>query len=46
MQSITQQKPQSAAQTTKWLRRVGTTGFIFFFAKGVIWLIVAAWAVN
>ena len=45
MQFMTQQKSQGATLSNKWLRRAGTTGLIFFFAKGVAWIIVAAWAV-
>ena len=45
MQTKTQKKPECAILTTKWLRRIGVTGLIFFFAKGLAWIIVAAWVV-
>ena len=32
-------------QNNKWLQRAGTTGFVFFFVKGLAWIIAVAWAV-
>ncbi len=26
----------------RWIRRMGVVGFLFFFAKGLLWLIVPA----
>jgi len=31
--------------TATWIKRVGFWGFIFFLAKGLLWLIVPALAV-
>lgn len=45
MKPITHQKPQSAALTNKWLRRACTTGFVFFLAKGLVWVVAAIWVV-
>ena len=36
---------QNHIQSNKWLRRIFTTGFVFFFVKGLAWIAVAAWAV-
>lgn len=30
---------------TNWLRRLGVAGFVFFLAKGLVWIIAAAWIV-
>lgn len=27
---------------TNWVRRIGAFGFLFFFAKGLVWLALAA----
>jgi len=27
---------------TKWIKRFGVAGFLFFFIKGLLWLIVPA----
>jgi hypothetical protein len=45
MQSLTHQKPQSVALTNKWLRRACTTGFVFFLAKGLVWIAAAVWVI-
>ena len=45
MQPITHQKSQTAAQPNKWLQRVYTTGFVFFLAKGLAWIIAAIWVI-
>lgn len=31
---------------TSWLRRLGVAGFAFFLAKGLVWVIAAAWFVS
>jgi hypothetical protein len=31
-----------AAEHSAWLKRIGLAGFLFFLAKGVVWLILAA----
>lgn len=38
------QIPKSITHKNKWLRRVYTTGFVFFLAKGVVWLAAISWA--
>lgn len=45
MQTMTHQKSQSAVLTNQWLWRVCTTGFVFFLAKGLVWLAVAVWVI-
>ncbi len=30
------------ARSAAWIRRLGAAGFIFFFAKGLLWLLVPA----
>lgn len=30
----------------KWLKKVGFWGFLFFLAKGLVWLAVGYWAVK
>ena len=27
---------------TRWLKRLGVAGFLFFFIKGMLWLIIPA----
>lgn len=31
--------------SSKWLGRVATVGFLFFFVKGLVWLVLAGAAV-
>jgi len=45
MQTIIQQKSQNMVLSNKWIRRAGTAGFLFFFAKGLVWIAVAVWAI-
>lgn len=45
MQSIIDQKLESTVHFNKWLRRACTTGFFFFLAKGLVWIVIAAWAI-
>jgi len=53
MQYITQhylfqkrfQKQQNTAANNKWLQRIVTTGFIFFFIKGLAWIAAAVWVI-
>lgn len=28
------------SKTKKWLQRVGVAGFMFFFLKGMVWLVI------
>ena len=46
MQTTTYQKSQGCLQSNKWLRRMGVTGFVFFLAKGLVWILAAAWVLN
>ncbi len=36
--------PQNTGNTKRWLRRIGVAGFVFFLAKGLVWVGVAVWA--
>jgi len=45
MPFITQQKPQSATPGNKWLQRACTTGFVFFLAKGLVWIAATVWVI-
>ena len=38
-------KPASEkkAAVLKWLKRVGVWGFLFFLAKGLVWLALGYW---
>lgn len=29
-----------------WLKKVGIAGFLFFLAKGLVWLALAYWVVS
>ncbi|MEJ2061174.1 MAG: hypothetical protein P8Y64_11940 [Gammaproteobacteria bacterium] len=35
--------PASRRQPYRRLKQVGVLGFLFFFAKGMVWLAAAAW---
>lgn len=35
-------KNEKKKNTTKWLKRFGVFGFLFFLVKGLLWLIVPA----
>ncbi|WP_343690524.1 alanyl-tRNA synthetase [Chitinophaga sp.] len=30
----------------KWIRRIGIWGFLFFLAKGLLWLALAYWIMK
>ena len=45
MPLITHKSPHSAAPGTKWLRRACTTGFVFFLAKGLLWIAATVWVI-
>lgn len=30
----------------RWIRKVGFWGFLFFLAKGLVWLAIGYWAVS
>ena len=45
MQTTIQQKPQKIVLSNKWMRRAGTAGFSFFLVKGLVWIVVAVWAI-
>jgi hypothetical protein len=45
MQSLTHQKPQGVALINKWLRLAWTTGFVFFLAKGLVWIAAGVWVI-
>ena len=34
--------PQQKSLFAKWIKRFGFAGFMFFFIKGLLWLIVPA----
>lgn len=33
-------KVDNKPDTTKWLKRIGVAGFLFFLVKGLVWLAV------
>lgn len=37
---------EKKAILVKWLKKVGIWGFLFFLAKGLIWLALAYWAIK
>ncbi|NOQ90932.1 MAG: hypothetical protein GQ549_08310 [Gammaproteobacteria bacterium] len=39
------QNQQGTSANNKWLRRIYTTGFVFFLIKGLAWIAAAAWVV-
>lgn len=41
-------KPTSNQKTKllKWLKKIGIWGFLFFLAKGLIWLAVGYWVIK
>lgn len=45
MLTTIQQKTESTVLPTKWLLRIGITGFIFFLVKGLAWIIFVTWVV-
>lgn len=38
--------PEKNTRFYKWLKKVGFWGFLFFLAKGLVWLAVGYWAVK
>jgi hypothetical protein len=34
------QEPEKKEKARRWLKRLGIAGFVFFLAKGILWLIV------
>ena len=36
-------QPKDRTGKAKWLKRVGIWGLLFFLAKGLVWLGIAAW---
>ena len=45
MQVSSQPRTLSATATNKWFRRAGTAGFVFFLAKGLVWIVAAVWVI-
>jgi hypothetical protein len=39
-----QTAPKEKTPVVRWLKRLGLAGFMFFFIKGLIWLVVFALA--
>ena len=39
-------KTRKKAGLTVWLRKLGIWGFLFFLAKGLVWLLLAYFAVK
>ena len=37
------QKEKEPSKLTKWFKRLGVAGFLFFFVKGLIWLAIIFW---
>lgn len=34
-----------AVENMNWLQRLGVAGFIFFLAKGLLWIVAATWVI-
>jgi len=34
------------AKVTKWIKKVGVWGFLFFLVKGLVWVAIGYWAVK
>ena len=45
MQVTTQPKTLIITATNKWFRRAGTAGFVFFLAKGLVWIVASVWVI-
>jgi len=45
MQVIAHQKENKTKLNHQWIRRAGTAGFVFFIAKGMVWIVAAVWVV-
>lgn len=37
---------EKKATLIKWLKKIGIWGFLFFLAKGLVWLALAYWAIK
>jgi hypothetical protein len=36
------EKPEKPSTFTRWFKRFGVAGFLFFLVKGLLWLIIPA----
>jgi len=43
MYVIAHQKYNKTELKRRWIKRAGTAGFVFFFAKGILWIAAAVW---
>jgi hypothetical protein len=44
--SIVEQRTSSRRNGRSWLRRLGLAGFLFFFIKGLLWVVVSILAAK
>jgi hypothetical protein len=42
----TQPASDKKATILKWLKKVGVWGFLFFLAKGLVWLALGYWVLK
>lgn len=42
MENAENNKEQKKSRVITWVKRLGIAGFLFFFIKGLLWLIVPA----
>lgn len=40
------QQPEKSTKLKRWLKKVGLLGFLFFLAKGIVWLFIFYGAAN
>lgn len=40
------EQPSKNAKIKSWLKKVGVWGFLFFLAKGIVWLLVGYFALR
>lgn len=43
---MTQPLPDKKAKVLKWLKKLGVWGFLFFLAKGLVWLALGYWVLK
>ena len=37
---MTEQNTEQKSSAKEWLKRIGVAGFLFFFIKGIIWILI------
>jgi hypothetical protein len=43
---ITKFNSEKKAALLKWLKKIGVWGFLFFLAKGLVWLALGYWVLK